>query len=283
VASEQTPAHIRLLRQLFDDAPTFVVLTRGPDHVYEYLNPAALASLPPGRSAADYLGHPLREVRPDLDAQGYGAVYDGVFRTGTSFVAQEARVTRSETNGRRTEVVLRFSLTPWRDDAGRVTGVLTNAMDITDQVAAREVQQELIRQSEELRAAAEAERLRLAQLLEVIPVGVVIYDRDGRVTMANEFRVRIVGDVSATADVATSAAHLDPRHDDGTPFALDDLPVMRALRGETVIGTRMHITRRDGVPVIVLTSAAPLRDASGAIHSAVQFFQELDAPEGAAG
>ena len=273
--SDVSADRVRFLRQLFDDAPGIVVLTRGPKHVYEYVNKAASRS---SGFRPDLIGRTLREGRPDLVEQGYEALYDGVYRTGQSFVANDARIVRKGADGSRDERVLRYSLTPWRDDDGKVSGVLVNAIDITDEVAARELQQELLRQTEVLRAEAESERLRLDQLLDVIPVGMVIYDRDGKVIRGNQARARIVGDPSRSADVATSVAYLRPAHEDGHPWAIDELPATRALRGETVRGARLYIRRLDGVEMVVLTSAAPLHDVTGAVDGAVQFFQELDPP-----
>lgn len=265
----------RFLKQLFDDAPTLVILTRGPDHVYQYLNRAALSNA--GGARAGLIGRTIRE-RPELVEQGYVELYDGVYRTGESFVGQEARIDLGGPAGSRSPHVFRFSLTPWRGDDGKVSGVLTNAIDITDEVAARELQQELVRQTEQLRAQAESERLRLLQLLDVIPVGMVIYDSNGKVTAGNRARARIVGDPSRSVDIASSAAYLRLQHHDGRPYTIDELPITRALRGETIRGEGIVIDRVDGVRFSVLVSAAPLRDATGAIDSAVQFYQELEPP-----
>lgn len=71
---------VRFLREVFDDAPAMVTLTRGPDHVYEYLNRAALENSSGSRS--DVIGRSLRASRPELVADGYVELYDGVYRTG---------------------------------------------------------------------------------------------------------------------------------------------------------------------------------------------------------
>ncbi|MDP9245613.1 MAG: PAS domain-containing protein [Chloroflexota bacterium] len=264
---------VRFLRQLVDEAPGLVVLTRGPKHVYAYLNKAALAS---SAFHPEMIGKTLHEARPELVRQGYEALYDGVFRTGESFVGNDAHVARETANGKPDDRILRFSLTPWRDDEGKVSGVLANAIDVTEEAATRDLQQVLFRQTEELREAAESERRRLLQLLDVIPVGMVIYDRDGKVTAGNKARARIVGDPSRSFDIASSAAYLRLRHPDGRTYTMDELPISRALRGETIRGEKVLIDRVDGVHMVVLVSAAPMRDASGAIDSAVQFYQELD-------
>ena len=273
---ERTTDRVRFLRELFDDAPTMVILTRGPDHVYEYLNRAALENSSGGRT--DLIGRSLRESRPDVADQGYLAIYDGVYRTGQSFTAREARVTLRASDGSRLERVFRFSLTPWRDEDGRINGVLGNAIDVTDEVEARAVQRELLLQTEQLRAEAEQERSSLEQLIEAVPAGVVIYGRDGKVIRGNRARSEILGEAGHARDIGASVASLQPMREDGRPLPVEDLPVSRALRGETVRGERMRIRGHDGAEIVVLVSAAPLRDATGAIHSVVQFFQELDPP-----
>jgi len=73
--NETPDARVRFLRQLFDDAPAIVVLTRGPKHMYEYLNKVATSS---SGFRPDIIGKPLREGRPELAEQGYVELYDGV-------------------------------------------------------------------------------------------------------------------------------------------------------------------------------------------------------------
>lgn len=250
-----------------------MILTRGPKHVYAYLNKAATGS---SGYRPDVVGKPLREGRPEIAEQGYAEIYDGVYRSGRSFVGHDARIVRRTADGTRDERILRYSLTPWRDDDGKVSGVLLHAVDVTEEVAARDLQRQLLERTEQLRAEAESERRRLDQLLDVIPVGMVIYDRHGTVIRGNQARARIIGDPARSSDLASSVAYLRPAHEDGRPWALDELPATRALRGETVRGALLHIRTLDGVEKVVLTSAAPLHDAAGAIEGAVQFFQELD-------
>ena len=104
----------------------------------------------------------------------------------------------------------------------------------------------------------------------------MIYDRDGKVMAGNKARARIVGDPSRSTDIASSAAYLRLCHPDGRAYTIDELPISRALRGETIRGERVLIDRVDGVKMTVLLSAAPMRDPAGVIDGAVQFYQELD-------
>ena len=54
----------------------------------------------------------------------------------------------------------------------------------------------------------------------------------------------------------------------GQPFSKEDLPIVRASRsGETVAGEEAIMTHRDGTPVPVIASAAPLYETSGALSA----------------
>jgi inosine/xanthosine triphosphatase len=64
---------------------------------------------------------------------------------------------------------------------------------------------------------------------------------------------------------------------DGKPIPLGETPHDRALRGETVVGYRMVIRRRDGATRELLVSTAPVRDPQGRITSAVTSFADITA------
>ncbi len=123
-----------------------------------------------------------------------------------------------------------------------------------------------------------AERDRLNRIVAMLPVGVVIFDADARITAINGAAQALVGAETTAAmvgeeevDVAGSIFRLD-----GSPCLADDVPALRSLRfGEDVRDQQLLLrnarTNR-GLPV--LASSAPLRDASGAISGAVGVFQD---------
>lgn len=67
-----------MLRQLFDEAPGFMAVLRGPQHVFEIAN-AAHRSLHRGR---DVTGMTVAEAVPEAAAQGFTALLDQVRATG---------------------------------------------------------------------------------------------------------------------------------------------------------------------------------------------------------
>ncbi|HSJ52394.1 MAG TPA: PAS domain S-box protein [Anaerolineae bacterium] len=74
--------------------------------------------------------------------------------------------------------------------------------------------------------------------------------------------------------LAERAAETRPRREDDRPYTLEELPVMRALRGETVTGV---VTALDlgPEPTWMLVSAAPVRNAGGDLLGAIVSFTDI--------
>ena len=129
---------------------------------------------------------------------------------------------------------------------------------------------------------ATTERDRVRQILNTLPVGVVLVDAMGRVTMANGASRDILGtDVLEQAAVAPGAAYPTngALHPDGGPAPTMETPLDRALRhGEVVHGAQQVVRQaQTGREVPILINSAPLRDAAGTIVGAVTAFQDISA------
>lgn len=114
--------------QLFDQAPTFLAVLEGPEHVFTFANPAYLR-LVGGR---EVVGRTVAEALPEAVAQGYLARLDEVYRTGVSFSATGAVFTfqspGSESLARRH---VDFVYQPMTSQEGAVTGILVQGVDVT--------------------------------------------------------------------------------------------------------------------------------------------------------
>ena len=75
------------LRSLFMQAPTPIVILKGPNHVIELANPLTCQVW--GRAEADVIGRPLFQAVPELADQPFGTLLDGVLRTGVPYVGRE--------------------------------------------------------------------------------------------------------------------------------------------------------------------------------------------------
>lgn len=118
---------------LFMEAPAFVAVMRGPDHIFDLVNPH-YQRLFPGR---ELLGKPIREALPELDGQGFFERLDEVFTTGQPFVGNEmpALLDRSG-NGTLEQAFFNFVYQAMRID-DRIDAVTVFGFEVTDQVMAR--------------------------------------------------------------------------------------------------------------------------------------------------
>ncbi len=109
--------------------------------------------------------------------------------------------------------------------------------------------------------------------LAAISDGIVVCDDGGSVVYANRATAGHLGLPSVpdiTRWLSEHAEALAIRRPDGTPLPREDRPVLRALRGETVIGEELvfRLPGSDGEHW-ARVSAAPVRDATGSITGAV--------------
>ena len=120
------------LAQLFEQAPSFMTVLRGPEHRFELANPAYLELV--GNRAL--IGKTVAEALPETVEQGYIELLDQVFATGQAFVARSARYTQSPKQPGSRERFLDFVYQPIKDDAGQVTGIFVEGADVTERAEA---------------------------------------------------------------------------------------------------------------------------------------------------
>ena len=119
--------------QLFDQAPTFLALLRGPGHVIELANPGYL-KLVGHRSV---VGRKVADSLPDAVAQGYLTLLDDVYRTGKPFSAVGSKYAVQATpEGPIDERYVDFVYQPISDRDGSVSGILVQGVDVTSRTVA---------------------------------------------------------------------------------------------------------------------------------------------------
>jgi len=131
----------------------------------------------------------------------------------------------------------------------------------------REREQAALRASQELNE----------RLIQALPGGIVHVTREGAILRANAEASRILGlehdELSKryTSDFATVTIF-----EDGTPAAVADYPVTRALTtGEAQPATTLGIRKPSGEVSWAVFRAVPTRDATGAIDGAVVTFLDI--------
>ena len=132
-ADQQRTDLLRLLEQ----TPVAIGIIQGPDFVVEQANPA-LGTIW-GRPAAEIVGRPFFEALPDLRGQGFEELFAGIRDRGESLVLREVPVDLAPDP--RTPPTTGFFdcvYQPWRDAQGHSTGFIAVAVDVTEQVLARQ-------------------------------------------------------------------------------------------------------------------------------------------------
>ncbi len=145
------------LLQLFEQAPSFMTVLRGPEHVFEYINPQ-YAKLISGRNV---LGLPLAQGLPEVVEQGFVSLLDRVYATGEPYTADAARVALLQDDGATEERFLDFVYQPIRDASGEVTGIFVEGSDVTERHKAERAvrdREEMLRELNETLELQVAER-----------------------------------------------------------------------------------------------------------------------------
>ena len=138
----------RQFAELFQEAPMFMALLRGPEHRVEFVNPGYLRLI----GHREVVGHPVADVLNDAASQGYVGMLDKVYRSGVPISANGAKYAMQPAPG--ASVVDRyidFVLQPVRSPSGAVSGVLVLGSDVTDRVQSEIRRDALARLTDALR------------------------------------------------------------------------------------------------------------------------------------
>lgn len=129
------------LTELFRQAPGFMCVVRGPEHVFEVTNDAYRQVV----GYRDLIGKKVREALPDLEGQGFYELLDRVYQTGEAFVGRQVQIElQPSPHGPRQQAFLDFVYQPIRDANGKVTGIFVEGLDATDRARSQARQQLLI-------------------------------------------------------------------------------------------------------------------------------------------
>jgi PAS domain S-box-containing protein len=151
------------LYSLFEQAPTAIVIFKGPDAVFELANKRALQIM--GKTKEEVIGLKLADALPELKGQGYIDLIKNVFNSGERYVADEAPVSFIN-DGKKTDTFVRYVFQPLIDENGTIEGVMVLGDDVAMQVIARKK----IEESEE--------KSRI--FIEYAPAAMAMFDKEMR-------------------------------------------------------------------------------------------------------
>jgi len=125
-------------------------------------------------------------------------------------------------------------------------------------------------------AALRDSEARLAALLEQLPVGVGLTDRDGHFLIRNSLLNNFVGDRLSSLD-PVFAARWRGWDEDGRVLDPSEWPSARALRGEVVSpGMEMLYTGADGKQIWTRVLSVPFRDQAEEVSGVIVVVQDID-------
>ena len=172
VLAEQTRAReLDRQRRTFEQAPGFITIMRGPDHIVDFVNDAHRSMF----ASDEWIGKTIREAFPSIANQGFYEELDRVYATGVIYRAEEAMVRYRRGPDQPEEVhYLNFVYAPVLGKNGEVTGIFCEGFDATESYESRARVEELNRTLEKRVLEAVAERtlaetqLRQSQKMEAI-------------------------------------------------------------------------------------------------------------------
>jgi PAS domain S-box-containing protein len=172
---------------------------------------------------------------------------------------------------------------PVRDESGRVVRWLGTNTDISDiklteaRMAAQA--EELSRQSEEVlrsRTALETQTLMLKLVLENIGEGLVAADQHGRFLLWNNPASKLLRQDAADLPPDRWSSHYRCYLPDGTTLCpTEQLPLVRALHGESFLAELIIRREGDQPDAILEFSGHPMNDAEGNLCGGVVAFRDI--------
>jgi PAS domain S-box-containing protein len=128
------------MREMFARSPSFSALLQGPEHRFVLTNPAYHRLI----GHRTVLGLPVREAVPEIAEQGFLELLDKVFITGEPFVGKDVKIVLQRTPGDVEETrYLDFVYQPIKDEAGNVTSIFVEGLDVTERRATEQALRDL--------------------------------------------------------------------------------------------------------------------------------------------
>ncbi len=130
-ANRRLSAESKFLHELFEQAPSFMAMVSGPQHVFRLANAGYLQLI--GRR--DVIGLALREAVPEVVDQGFAKLLDHVFETGEPFIGKGMKASLRRDQGEAMEDrFIDFVYQPVRDTDGRISGIFVEGQDVTERL-----------------------------------------------------------------------------------------------------------------------------------------------------
>ncbi len=252
------------LAKLFESAPGYIAVVSGPDHVFVVAN-AAYRQLIGNR---ELIGKPVREVLPELEAQGLLDLLDQVFQSGKPYVADSVPVQLQRPAPSEPETrFISFIYQPITDADGQATGIFAEGVDVTPAAEA-----DLARRK--------AER-GLEAVLNNASVAIFLMDDKQHCAYMNAAAERLTGYTLAETQGRPLHDVIHHTRPDGTPFPLEDCPIDRAFPEDHNMQGEEIFVHKDGHFYPVAFTASPIRDDESSTVGTIIEVRDISAEKAA--
>jgi PAS domain S-box-containing protein len=227
------------LWEIFRQAPSFMTVLHGPEHVFQYAN-AAFEKVVGGRPI---VGMRVADALPEMVEQGFLEILDEVLATGEPFVAEGVpAMIQRDPDGEMEEGIFDFIYHPLLDPDGTPVGILTHGMDVTERHRAHE-------------------RLRFqAALLDAVGEAVIATDLEGRILFWNRSAESIYG---WSSEEALGRDVLDLTTAESARSEAEEL-LRELAEGQAWSGT-FQLRRKDGRVFPGQAHTTPIHDEGGQV------------------
>src|SRR4051812_24141367 len=210
-----------------------------------------------GWSAEEALRKRLDDlIRPEYEGQHIADLLPQVLASPQVW-REPHRMTVVHRSGRTMTAEVRLSVVPGA--SGPV--VCGFAIDVTEQVVAEE-------------AVSRYQRF-LGALVDSLSDGVIACDAEGRVVLFNQ----AMRDLARVPDAGSPRYLSDLRerlfHPDGRAMAIDEIPLVRAVRGQSVHDVDVLVKTPDGYPRTFVVNGRPITTAAGQRLGGVAVIREV--------
>ena len=133
-ARKKMEANGLLIRNIYMNAPASICTFKGPEHIYELVNPAYQKLF----DKRDLVGKPFLEALPEVKGQGVDKILDNVYNTGEIFTSTEIPVTLARAdNGEPEQRYFNTTMQPIYNEENKIIGIVNFGYDVTEQIMAR--------------------------------------------------------------------------------------------------------------------------------------------------
>ena len=123
------------LLNMFQQAPAFLAVLRGPTHVFELHNPPYADVI----GKRDVIGKAVIDAVPEAESQGFIGILDRVYQTGEPFIAHSYPIDLQRSSDQPLERrFLDFAYQAMREPDGGISGIIVLGVDVTERVRAEQ-------------------------------------------------------------------------------------------------------------------------------------------------